>query len=54
MSLRMNDIQHNCTQRTVIECVNAQYRGFLNVILSAIMLNAVLLSVGAPNKKHLI
>jgi len=52
MSLGMNDIQHNYTQRTGIECIDAECRDFLNVILSVIMLNVVVLSVVAPSKKH--
>ncbi len=50
----MNDVQHNYTQRTCIECIDGECRDFLNVILTVIVQNVVVLSVVAPSKKHLI
>ncbi len=50
MTLSINDIQHNkhlVFYVVIADCRHAECRDYLNVMLSAIMLNVVMLSVVA-------
>ncbi len=54
MTLGINNIQHNETQHISVERQYAGCHDYLNVMLSVIMLNVVMLKVMAPSIKRLI